>query len=325
MTTKNEITIPRIGQKVKIWYGRNVPYPPVSVLQSAVLKWYGRNGRHDLPWRNLPSLGIKIPYGVMVSEFMLQQTQVDRVVPKYLTFLKHFPTLASLASSPPAEVIALWAGLGYNRRAVFLHKAAQYLYREYGDSLPRDPDLLVCVPGIGPYTAGAIAAFGYNEPCAVVDTNIERFFELLFFGYSKPSPKAFQTIALQWVPEEKSHEWYSALMDLMSVVRREKTPLAQQAKLLQELASQTTWPLPHLSDEPLVRPKQSPFKQSNRYYRGKVLRLLSEKRSVPLYEVRQLLHDLPSAFSLEKLLADLKKEGLVVYDKPGDGMVRLPE
>jgi A/G-specific adenine glycosylase len=140
----------------------------LSDIQGALLAWFAEHAR-DLPWRRT-----RDPYRIMVSEIMLQQTQVDRVRPKYYAFLEAFPNLESLASAPTAEVIRAWAGLGYNRRAVNMQRTAQAVIREHGGQFPRDLAALLKLPGIGPYTAGAIACFAFEQDVAFIDTNIRR-------------------------------------------------------------------------------------------------------------------------------------------------------
>lgn len=137
-------------------------------LQTALLTWFAENAR-DLPWRRT-----RDPYRVLVSEVMLQQTQVDRVIPKYEAFLAAFPTVEALAAAPTAEVIRLWAGLGYNRRAVNLQRAARAVVEERGGLFPHEVEELLRLPGIGPYTAGAVACFAFEQDVAFVDTNIRR-------------------------------------------------------------------------------------------------------------------------------------------------------
>ncbi|HEY1074651.1 MAG TPA: A/G-specific adenine glycosylase [Patescibacteria group bacterium] len=281
-------------------------------LQASVLRWYEKNGRHSLPWRNVADLGVDPGYGVMVSEFMLQQTQVERVIPKYTAFLKRFPTVESLASASVSDVIALWSGLGYNRRAVLLHRAAQTIHTLYSDDVPHGIDTLKSIPGIGPYTAGAIAAFSYNEPVAMVDTNIERFYELLFWGYEKPSVKEVATFAQSYVPSACSRAWHSAIMDLMTCVRKRRTPLEQQQSLLEELAFIPRWTLPLLGSKPFARPKQSSFVGSRRSFRGRIIAYLTscENHQASLSQVGDILpSDMP--YKLEELIEGLVKDGLL--------------
>lgn len=290
----------------------------IKRLQGALLAWHKNNGRHDLPWRNLPEIGIDVPYGVMVSEFMLQQTQVERVIPKYLNFLDQFPTIELLAASPVGEVIRLWAGLGYNRRAVLLHKAAQAIHEQFNNVLPQDSSHLMAIPGIGPYTTGAILAFGYNRPYPFLDTNIERFYELLFWGYAKPKAKDITAFVEGFIPERQSRNWHSGTMDLMTLVRREKTPNLQQQKLLEELQLLPTWDLPKLLDQPLHRPKQSMFKHSKRYYRGRLLDYIRNVSSVKSEDLEDYFRNLEGreAYEYKELLSGLKKDGLIAYAEP---------
>lgn len=133
---------------------------------SQVLGYYKNNGR-SFPWRETTD-----PYHILVSEYMLQQTQVDRVVPKYIAFLKTFPNIEALASSARKEVLTLWSGLGYNRRAVALHDTAKTLVAEHNSTVPKDRETLLTLLGVGEYTAGAVLAFAYNKPVIMVETNI---------------------------------------------------------------------------------------------------------------------------------------------------------
>src|SRR5581483_3414306 len=149
-----------------------------AFIQQALLAWYGAH-RRDLPWRRDPT-----PYRVLISEIMLQQTQVDRVVPYFAAFMARFPDFKALAEAPRADVIRAWAGLGYNRRAVHLHLLAHEVVERYGSELPVDRQALLGLPGIGPYTAGAILsiAFGQDEPA--LDTNVRRVVSRV--AYSTP-------------------------------------------------------------------------------------------------------------------------------------------
>lgn len=154
------------------WPGRT----DTDGLRQRLLNWFAEHGR-DLPWRHT-----RDPYRVLVSEIMLQQTQVDRVIPKYLAFLEQFPDMAALADAPTADVIRAWAGLGYNRRAVNLQRTARAVLGEHGGQFPRDVAVLLTLPGIGPYTAGALACFAFEQDVGFVDTNIRRVVQRLFVG-----------------------------------------------------------------------------------------------------------------------------------------------
>ena len=151
--------------------------PTLTTLRRRVLGWYRQHGR-DLPWRASDD-----PYHAMVAEFMLQQTGVGRVLPVYASFLERFPTLAVLADAPVADVIRAWSGMGYNRRAINLQRAARVIMEKHGGVIPRDPRVLETLPGIGRYTAAAIACFAFHRPVPVMDTNIRRVLGRLLVGH----------------------------------------------------------------------------------------------------------------------------------------------
>ena len=151
-------------------------------FQNFIHNWYVKHGRHELPWRQTSD-----PYQVLVSEMMLQQTQVERVVPKYLAFIERFPNAQSLAAAPLSDVLILWQGLGYNRRAKFLHQAAQAVMEKYAGKFPETLSELQMLPGIGVYTAGAIRNFAYALATPLVETNVRTVYLYHFF----PTHSAF--------------------------------------------------------------------------------------------------------------------------------------
>lgn len=211
---------------------------------------YKRHGRHDLPWRKTTD-----PYKILVSEVMLQQTQVERVIPFYKSFLKKFPTVRALAKAPLAEVLIAWQGLGYNRRAKMLHQAAREVVEKYGGKFPKSREGLVALPGIGPYTAGAVAAFAYNEEGIFIETNIRTAIAHHFFQKRKKvSDTEIIRILEQVFPVGKSREWYSALMDYGAHLKKQGVKLNAKSK--------------HYT-------KQSSFKGSLREARGAILRALA--------------------------------------------------
>lgn len=224
---------------------------------AALLTWYATEGRAGLPWR-----ATRDPYAILVSEMMLQQTQVDRVMPKYLAFLERFPTLAALAEAPTAEVIRAWAGLGYNMRAVRLQEIARQAQREFDGALPADLDALQRLKGVGRYTAGAVAAFAFEAQVATVDTNIRRTLWRIFRGIEPttwPTGEAASRAALalaEWaLPAGRAYDWQQALMDLgatVCVARRpacERCPLTASCAAWAEVGAVTLFP----SGEALAR------------------------------------------------------------------------
>ena len=179
-----------------------------------LLAWYKRNAR-VLPWRQTRN-----PYAILVSEFMLQQTQVSRVLDYYPRFLEQFPTLTSLARSRPKAVMEAWEGLGYYARARNLHKLAREVTRRHDGTLPDRPEDLRTLPGVGRYTAGAVACFAYEKPVATVDTNVRRVLERVF------GAKDVWTLAAQIVPKRGERAWRfnQALMELGALVCTARKP-----------------------------------------------------------------------------------------------------
>jgi A/G-specific adenine glycosylase len=276
----------------------------IQKIQDELLAWYKKNGR-DLPWRQAED-----PYRIMVSEIMLQQTQAPRVVPKYLEWLIQFPTVKALALASPGEVIRHWQGLGYNRRALFLQRAAIAVVELH--EFPRSVDALQKLPGIGPYTAAAICSFAYNQDVALVDTNIKRFYQLIVFGdVVEPTAKEIDAIALSFLPRGHSREWHNALMDIGTILSSCRGARAQQKKLMELLPNITLLHLPVVSDEPLKRPKQSIFKNSRRYWRGRIIDAL---RAHPLTQqgLVQAMSECP--YPIEEILIELEKDKLIQRD-----------
>lgn len=224
--------------------------------QTLLLAWYAQAGR-DLPWRHT-----RDPYAILVSEIMLQQTQVERVLPKYYEFLRLFPTLAVLAEAPAADVIRAWAPLGYNVRAIRLRDIARQAVAEYDGRLPSTLDELLKLKGIGRYTAGAIACFAFGLPVATVDTNIRRVLWRLFRGIEpaewptgQAASRAHLALAGWALPAERAYDWQQALMDLGATVcisrqpACERCPVTSICAAYQEMARLTLFP----SGEALAR------------------------------------------------------------------------
>ena len=254
----------------------------IKKFQKEILAWYAKNKR-DLPWRKT-----RDPYKILVSEVMLQQTQVGRVVPKYEAWLTAFPAIEHLAQAKTRDVLRLWSGLGYNRRALYLQKAAQMIVSEYSGKWPEEVSELQKLPGVGKYTAGAVACFAFNEQTAVVDTNIRKVILHHFFpkeSREKVSDKTIHTIAKTLLPRGKSYEWNQALMDYSAaMLKKEKIPIAKQTK----------------------------FIGSTRYYRGQILKLLLEKERIPVSRLGKLLKtDEKGLTWLEDLLRAMEKDGLI--------------
>lgn len=197
----------------------------VAHFVSALLLWFERNAR-DLPWRREYT-----PYRVWIAEVMLSQTQVQRVVPYYERFLQRFPDVASLASAPLEEVLLLWEGLGYYRRASDLHRAAKILLEQFGGSVPEDYESLRALPGVGPYIASAILAIGYNAPFLALEANGRRVLAR-FFGLSQGNiPQSVLKAVTLCIPEGKARLVNQALMDFGALVCRPRSPKCSECPL----------------------------------------------------------------------------------------------
>jgi len=252
------------------------------------MKYYRESGRHNLPWRKTHD-----PYAILVSEIMLQQTQVDRVVPYFEKWMRVFPTVEKLAYAPLSKVLGEWSGLGYNRRAKLLRECAKAIVENHGGKVPRDFAALVALPAIGPYTAGAIRAFAFDQKEVFIETNIRAALIHHFFPKSKKVPDSKLIPILEAsLPKVKSpREWYSALMDYGS-----------------QLKKQTVNP----SRRSLHHTRQSPFEGSLRQYRGIILRRLLQG---PLKESVLLKVETEGSYFMEQALRDLGREGLIVHKK----------
>ena len=191
--------------------------------RSQLLAWYALN-RRDLPWRRTPD-----PYSIWVSEIMLQQTRVAVVVERFKSFLERFPTLIALSLAPEEEVLAAWSGLGYYRRARMLHKAAQFVANQHGGVLPLTAESLRQLPGIGTYTAAAIASIAYGEPVAVVDGNVERVL-CRIAGWDAGGTalrRKVERLAAERVDPDKPGDYNQALMELGATVCLPRNPLCE--------------------------------------------------------------------------------------------------
>jgi A/G-specific adenine glycosylase len=262
----------------------------VAQFQTRLLRWYAGNGR-DLPWRRT-----RDPYAVLVSEAMLQQTQVPRVVVKYEEFLRAFPTLEDLAGSPLAEVLRVWRGLGYNNRAERLRRCAALCVAralaEAPAALPATPEELRALPGIGPYTARAVLVFAHNADLAAVDANVRRVLTHELGLAEDLSPAALQTVADVVLPRGRSRDWHNALMDYGSLV----------------LTARVTGIAP--------RTRQGRFEGSRRWHRSRLLRTLLDDGPQDVASLAQRLA-LDEA-TTDELCRALERDGLV---RRGDGLV----
>lgn len=256
----------------------------IQRFQKKVYDHYHKN-RRDFPWRK----GIT-PYKIVVSEIMLQQTQAPRVVEKFKFFIKTFPNFESLARAPFKDILKVWQGLGYNRRALGLKKLAEIIVTEYKGKLPKTPEELVGLPWIGLHTAGSIAAYAYNYPSIFIETNIRSVFIHEFFGdQSEVTDKQLLPYIEAALDKKHSREWYNALMDYGAMLKETNPNPSRRSK--------------HYT-------KQSTFEGSNRKLRGMVLKLLNTKNFSEQYIIDHCIENFPKE-KIIRALAQLQTEGLI--------------
>lgn len=308
---------------------------PTASLPERLLAWFAAHAR-DLPWRHT-----RDPYRILVAEIMLQQTQVERVVPKYLAFLEAFPSLEALAAAPTGEVIRQWAGLGYNRRAVNLQRAARAIVEQHGGNFPREVTELRQLPGIGPYTAGAVACFAFEQDVSFIDTNIRRVLRRSLVGpddsAAPPSDRQLLELGAALLPTGQGWHWNQALIELGALVCGATAPACRRCPLRADCRAYAAWlaadqTLLHAMAQPEPRPLRraaearstyrpaEPFVGSNRWYRGRLiaaLRALPPDGALPLHElgpqVRNGFSPADMAW-LHELATGLARDGLLVLE-----------
>jgi A/G-specific adenine glycosylase len=255
----------------------------IIAFKKALRVFAGEHPQRDFPWRSTTD-----PYAIMVSEIMLQQTQADRVVEKYRAFLKAFPTVKMLAKASPASVLKLWSGLGYNRRALYLKRAAEAIAAR-GGAFPDTIRELQSLPGIGPYTARAIFAFAYDRASVVIETNIRSVYLHHFFADTKGkvSDEAIAWIVEQTLDRKNPRAFYNMLMDYGAHLKKNGVASHRKSK---------------------TYARQSAFRGSRREVRGAILKLLSEKprgaRSFAAFKKRY-------AYDIGAILETLEAEGFI--------------
>lgn len=244
-------------------------------FKKLIWDFYKQHGR-DLPWRRAND-----PYAISISEVMLQQTQVARVIKQFPRFIEQFPNFTTLAAAAQRDVLAAWQGMGYNRRALWLSQAAKIVERDYGGRLPKDPIDLCTLPGIGPNTAGSIAAFAFNAPVVFIETNIRRVFIHHFFaGDEVVDDKQILPLVESTLDQDRPRQWYWALMDYGSSLAGLVANPNRRSK--------------HYA-------KQSKFEGSNRQTRANVLRVL-----------------LMTPASIDQIAASLRQDVVVIHTVVND-------
>jgi A/G-specific adenine glycosylase len=278
---KNMVMI--IGARI---VNRENTQEPIEVFQKKIMLWWNKNAR-NLPWRINPA-----PYHVLVSEMMLQQTQVNRVIPKYEEFMREFPTLEALAISEAKQLLTIWIGLGYNRRALWLREAASQII-ERGD-FPQEAQELRKLKGIGPYTSRSILIFAFNKDLAAVDTNIRRVMIASGFATEEMTECQLQDVADSLLLRGHSRDWHNALMDYGSdVLTSNQTGISPKSKQLR-------------------------FKGSTRQLRGTIIRILTDSDSMTSEQLYSQLGFDCGKDTMIFVLDQLVSEMLVEYQSCGE-------
>jgi len=284
---------------------------PDPQIQTGLLTWTATELR-DLPWRSTRN-----PWHVMVSEIMLQQTQVSRVIDRYRDFVVRFPTPPDCAAGSVAEVIELWAGLGYNRRAVNLWKAADAITEQHAGLVPEDLASLLALPGIGPYTARAVLAFAFEQDVGVVDTNVGRLLAR-WTGASLGAAQA-QELATNYVPKGQGWLWNQSLLDFAVAVCGKRNPACERCPLIDSCTWAGHGPDPAVSSAG-VSGKQSRFEGSERQVRGRIVEALRQG-PLRLADLERFGRSSDTLEAVESIADGLVADGLAAKSH---GMLQLP-
>ena len=271
----------------------------MNPLEKPIVNWFKRNKR-DLPWRTTT------PWGVMVSEYMLQQTPVNRVLPKWIEWMERWPTPKDLAAATPAQVITAWGRLGYPRRALRLHAAAQIIAEDFNNEVPEDELTLQQLPGIGEYTAAAIAAFAFDRRTLVMDVNIRRVLTRVIDGneHPKPAPTSREKARrLTLLPEKNAHIWAAATMELGAIVCTSKNPKCELCPVI----SACNWRKNGYPKSDLIRKSQD-WHGTDRKCRGTIVQALRENESLTENAIKKLW---PEESQVEKALKTLQEDLLI--------------
>ena len=271
----------------------------MNPLEKPIVTWFKKNKR-DLPWRTTS------PWGVMVSEYMLQQTPVNRVLPKWIEWMDRWPTPADLAEATPAQVITAWGRLGYPRRALRLHAAAQIIAEDFKNEVPSDEVTLQSLPGIGQYTAAAIAAFAFDQRTLVMDVNIRRLLTRLIDGneHPRPAPTTRERAArLTLMPTKNAHVWAAATMELGAIVCTSSNPKCELCPVI----SECNWRKNGYPKSDLIRKSQD-WHGTDRKCRGTLVQDLRENESLTENAIKKLW---PEESQVEKALKTLQEDLLI--------------
>lgn len=284
-------------------------------IQTKIFSWFTKNGRHTLPWRQNATA-----WHILASEIMLQQTQVDRVITKYNEFIVRWPTPDALAKTSLQDFLQFWSGLGYNRRALNLHRLAGVVASQHNNTIPQDPETLLGLPGVGRYTAAAVQSFAWNKNITLWDTNVRRIMLRVLHGgeFAKeiPNDQALEKNLQDIFPKNRARDWHGALMDFGALVCTSRKPGCVACPLKQSCLAATHFLNNETAPKRLIR-TQSKFDGSLRQLRGAILR---EVTNTPAQRITE--EQLRTRFTDERLeiaLNALTAEGFLQSEK---GVVR---
>ena len=272
---------------------------PEKKIDTEVAQWFKKNKR-DLPWRKTDA------WGILVSEFMLQQTPVNRVLPVYNQWMQKWPTAAALAKATPAEVITSWGRLGYPRRALRLHECAKEITSQHGGKIPTTESELRELPGVGEYTAAAMVAFAFSERSLVLDINIRRLFARLYDGVQSPTNSATKEEKARYeslIPKKNPHIWAAATMELGALICTSQSPKCA----LCPVSTQCLWRSLDYPQSEVVKRRQT-WHGTDRQCRGMIVQSLRENEILTRAQIQELW-DVPS--QLEKAILTLLDDGLI--------------
>jgi A/G-specific adenine glycosylase len=284
---------------------------PSAARREALLAWF-RSNDPGYPWR----LTERDPYAVLVSEMMLQQTQASRAAAAFPVFMRRFPDVETLAASTSADVVRAWSGLGYNRRAVALHRAARTIVDEHGGIVPSDPDRLRALPGVGPYTAAAVASIAYRVPVAAIDTNVRRVMARLALGVEPvgAAPGDVAAVATSWLDPRAPGDWNQAVMNLGRDVCR-PVPRCGACPLAAACRSRA---IGH-SGAPSGRRADgdpAPYEGSMRQVRGAIVRALTARQGPVEIRTISAAIERPES-TVRQAVPSLERDGLIRVTRRG--------
>jgi A/G-specific adenine glycosylase len=288
-----------------------------------LLQWYARHGRTHLPWRTT-----RDPYRIVVSELMLQQTQVERVIPLYRAFIDRFASFEALAAADAADAVRAWRGLGYNSRATRLHALARAVVERYAGTLPSDLSALLELPGIGPYTAAAVRAFAFERDDAAVDVNLRRVVHRVKLGVEYPAragERELDMLAIAAVPAGRAHDWNSAMMDLGATLCTARAPKCLVCPLRDACEAAPIDPAQLAARARRHAARRTPqsekaFERTTRFLRGRIvdrLRDVPPREAIAIETLRDdLAHVVPAdrLHEIPDVIEALVRDGIVTRD-----------